>query len=200
MTPKIHIEYNRFLDPIFIGYTKAQPQWKDIEVPAKETVDAQIAMYKEEWKKLGEIILKAIQGVTGLAFTRSLIDVYVVSLNSRSFSRPIVMKARYTPVEFINVITHEFIHCLFTDNCKTVNDVILVPHPNYTASKHIVLHAILKYVYLDVLKSPENLKVNKDISDKAKSGYDEAWQVVEAGNYMQIIEDFKTRHLIKKSA
>lgn len=191
MNPVVSIRYGRFLDPIFIGYTLSQPKYKDTEVPSVEFVENQVSLYKNEWIKYESKILTGIQEITGLHFERNYIDVFIVSLSTRSFSRPIVMKSRYSLMDFINVLTHELIHCLFSDNDTLVKDSFIVTHENPITSRHIVIHAILKYIYVDVLKESQRLEC--DIKFCWSEGYKNAWKVVQESDYLKIIDDFKKR-------
>lgn len=193
--PKITIKYNRFLDPIFIGWIQSQEKYKDWIPPDKEEVLKNIQNYNALWNKYSEQVLLAMTEITGLHFKRNLIPVYIVSGNPRGFSDPIVLKSRYTDIEFINYLTHELIHCLYVDNCARVNDAIPYDAPNLndTAKDHVYLHAILKYIFLDILKEPGRLVVAIDNCNKSKGGYELAWQIVENGNYLELINGFKSK-------
>lgn len=196
--PKITIKYNRFLDPIFIGWIQSQEKYKDWQVPDKAVVLERVKNYNLLWERYGERILTAITDVTGLSFKRNLIPIYIVSGNPRGFSDPVVLKSGYSDMEFINCLAHELIHCLFTDNYSRVNDAIPYAAPgfNSTAEDHVFLQAILKYLYVDVLGEPERLVNEMKRSNKYRNGYELAWQVVESRGYRLLIEEFKTK--IKK--
>lgn len=194
MTPIITIKYNRFLDPIFEAYIRSQKGKKDWKKPSMSLVLRNIKKYQELWAKQGDKILVGLQRTTGIVFKRNQIEVHMVSGNGRAFNSPIVMKSRYSDVDFINVLTHELIHCLYSDNRNKVNDVICDPRfdsTSNTTQNHIVLHAVLKYIYLDVLKEPKHLKA--DIKFCTSADYKEAWSIVEAGDYKEIIKAFKKR-------
>lgn len=196
--PKITIKYNRFLDPIFIGWIKSQEIYKDWKVPEKSIVLENIKNYNVLWDKYGVKILEAITTITDLSFSRTLIPVYIVSGNPRGFSDPVILKSGYDDIDFVNYLSHELIHCLFVDNYKIVNDAIPYKAPglNTTAEDHVYLHAILKFIYLDVLNEPERLTKNISNSSLFKGGYELAWDVVEKNNYRELINEFKRK--IKK--
>lgn len=195
---KINIQYNRFLDPIFVAYIRSREGYKRWKQPTIVEVKRNIRMYKKEWDKYGDKILTGIQKVTGLKFKRHEIDVYVVSGNPRSFSRPIVMKSTYTKVDFLNVLTHELIHCLYSDNCKTLGDAASINHDNPVVKNHVILHSILKHVYLNVLKEPRRLKADIKFCSGSKYGYDIAWDLVQKGDYREIIKEFKKKVRLNK--
>ena len=60
----------------------------------------------------------------------------------------------------------------------------------------LYLQAILKHLYLDILKEPERMASEIETTNKNKNGYELAWQIVETGNYLNLIAEFKTK--IKK--
>jgi hypothetical protein len=185
--PVISISYNRFLDPIFIGWIKSQPQWKDWEAPPIEDVRASVIRYKKEWERVAPMVLAGICRATGLSFVRNHIDVFVVSGNPRPFSRPIVIKSRYTNEEFLCVLAHELIHCLFSDN--RVTEDRKDPYPE---NMHILVHALLWHVYIDVLGEPKLLETNRRTSAAADySEYSEAWRRVEEIGYGEVIRKFR---------
>lgn len=197
MIPKIIIRYNRFLDPIFIEWVKGQEKLKNTTIPSQGDVFRRIKNYCKLWDKQGSLILRGITKVTGLTFKRNQIDIHVVSVNPRSFSSPIIIKSRYNDIDFINTITHELIHCLFSDNSSKVNKHISWDKTitgKDICNDHVILHAILKYIYLDVLKSPKNLKENILLSRfPGNEGYAAAWKIVEKISYEEIIREFKRR-------
>lgn len=187
--PTINIEYNRFLDPIFVGWIKAQPQFKNWREPSKEQVRIKTSIFKEAWKIHQAAIFNGLFETTGLIFARNAFDVHVVSGNPRSFSFPIVVKSGYTPDEFIEVVAHELIHCLFKDN--------KVEEP-YPKNRHIIIHAILKSIYLDHMHKPELLADNIARSKACDyPEYAEAWKFVSRNDYGKIIESFRAANASK---
>jgi hypothetical protein len=190
---KIIIEYSKFLDPIFIGYIKSQEQWKDWNPPAFEEVLRNIELYKEEWSKKGGEILDALCKITTLTFRRDVIDVYIVSGNPRQFSNPIVIKGSFLPDEFVDVLTHELIHRLFVLNSLPKKIIINEKCSTETDSvkNHILLHALLKYIYLDILSEPNRLTSNIERSKKhSTKDYVRAWEIVEKEGYKNLINEF----------
>lgn len=189
MTPHIDIGYASFLDPVFKRVVLLD--YPNIEVPSVETVKERVKNYRLYWEKNGELILRGITEALDMNFMRSYIPVYVVSLNPRDFSNPFVIKSRYTESEFIQTMSHELIHCLCTDNAKTYKE----PFPN---NKHIIVHAALAYLFLDVFKKEALLKENIEHSSHplfvhTNGEYIEAWNYVEKHGYKKILDDFKNQ-------
>ena len=200
--PKIIIKYNRFLDPIFIGYIQAQPQWKDWTPPQKETVFQNIEMYRTEWKKYEQKIIVGMYQCTGLQFQQNIVDVHIVSGNPRPFSNPIVLKSTYSLDVFIDTLTHELIHRLFSNNdsvfpVKFLDDQF--PNEEKLTKSHIFLFAVLQYIYLEVLKDPKRLAESQQRSATSKHHeYARAWEIVIKEGYQKLIgsmrEEIKNAH------
>ena len=193
--PHIDIKYARFLDPMFKAYVAMDPRWKDVAVPTEDEVKERIVRYREEWGRVGPQMLQGVCNALGLSFDRPVIDVYIVSLNPRSFSDPIVLKSGYDPHEFPSVLVHELIHRLFTINIERVYPTIfsdLFPEETPTTQNHVVVHALLKYVYLDVLHDESLLTGHLARSkEHSTSDYSRAWDIVNERGYKKIIEEFK---------
>lgn len=197
--PKIKINYNRFLDPIFTFYCQNNPElknrgWNDWKVPTPEELDKRIQGYKTEWQKTERTLIDALYKITSLRFKRNIIDVHIVSGNPRQFSRPIVIKSGFKPEEFVDNLLHELIHVLFSDNKKdpypkALND--LFPNENQSVKNHVVLHAILKHMYINILKDENRLKRNLEVSkNHSMNDYSRAWEIVDTVGYEKILEMF----------
>ena len=113
-------------------------------------------------------------------------------------SHPLIIKSGYPPDKFVDVLIHELIHRLIDSNGlgriaykvkkKYVNESGFV-------KAHIIIHAILKYIYLDILKQPYWL--NRSLLSLKKHRTDEysrAWEIVEQDGYRKIISDFKSKY------
>lgn len=194
MFPTINIAYNRFLDPIFLEYCKHHPKWKDWVPFSKEEVLARVEKYKEIWQKHEQVILTGICDFTGLNFKRNVIDVYVVTGNPRSFSRPLVLRSGYSEGEFIINLTHELIHALLSDNEEIGTGKLLLdrfPEESPLTRNHIIVNAVLKYVYLDILKNEKLLERNLFLSKSHGSiDYVRAWEIVEELGYKNVVPEF----------
>ncbi len=199
--PEIIIKYNRFLDPIFIFYCQNNPDlksrgWNDWSPPPIDEVLRKVDLYEKEWKKNEELILSSIVNITGLSFHRNAIEVHIVSGNPRQFSYPVVIKSGFQPSEFVDVLTHELIHRLLTVNSLKWTDIVDQEYltENDLVKNHILLHAILKYIFLDVLKEPKKLDLNLERSrGHGLNDYTRAWEIVDKEGYKKIIERFKSR-------
>lgn len=199
--PIIVIKYNRFLDPIFIDYIRVNPdlypKWKNWVPPNKEEVKKRIENYKKEWRLYDKVILETICDVLSLSFRQNIIDVYIVSGNPRDFSDPIVIKSGYHPRDFVDVLAHELIHRLFQDNNARIPWSRLsemFPEESRLTTNHIIVFAVLKYIYLDVLKDKSRL--DKDIKSSQNSSYPDytkAWEIVEKIGHINLIKKIKQK-------
>ena len=201
--PKIIIRYNLLIDPIFVFYCQNNPKlkklgWDKWVPPSEEELLKRVRAYKEEWSKYEKKILKGVCDVFELNFKANIIDVYIVSGNPRSMSHPLIIKSCYPPDKFVDVLTHELIHRLIDSNGlsrivykvkkKYINESGLV-------KAHIIIHAILKYIYLDILK--QRYRLNRSLLSSKKHCTDEysrAWEIVKKDGYRKIISDFKSKY------
>lgn len=201
-SPRIIIKYGKVLDPIFIFYCQNNPDlkargWNDWVPPTQEEVFKRIENYKKEWSKYETKILKGICAVLNLKFKRNAIDVYIVSGNPRQLSAPIVIKSSFNPDEFVDSLTHELIHTLFGDNGRRVPISIwdeMFPEETKSVKSHVVVHSVLKYIYLDILKDEKRLERNIESSRKHDTNdYLRAWEIVQKEGYIEIIKKFKNK-------
>lgn len=200
--PRIIIKYGKLLDPVFVFYCRNNPDlkargWNDWIPPTKEEVLRRIDDYRKEWSKYEVKILKGICGLLDLKFKRNIIDVYIVGGNPRQLSDPIIIKSGFSLDEFINSLTHELIHTLFQDNGMRIPMSVfdeMFPKETDSVKNHAVLHSVLKYIYLDVLKDKKRLEQNIDSSKKHNTDdYLRAWEIVEKQGYIEIIKKFKSK-------
>lgn len=201
--PEIRIKYNRLIDPIFVFYCQNNPElkklgWNDWVPPPKEEIIQQVKRYKEEWVKYEEKILRGLIQTTGLDFKNQIINVHIVSGNPRQISNPLIIKSGFLPSEFVDVLTHELIHKLFSNNSDKFSWSILTemfPEESRTAKNHIFTHAVLKYIYLDILKDKPRLDKNIIRSNNSTDdGYSKAWKIVEKRGYNELIKELKSKY------
>ena len=158
--------------------------------------------YRNEWAKYDKKILSALSEVTGLTFYRQVIDVACAPWLAGQ-SDPLMLSFYYEPDQFVDILTHELCHVLLTDNKVyaehsspdwlnlTERWSKLFGEHSTTATVHIPVHALLKYIFVDILHDPE--RVNRDMADcKGNEPYEKSWEYVNAHDYKEIIG--KLRH------
>ena len=137
--------------------------------------------------------------VTAATFKQNVIDVYIAPW-FRAFSDPLIVGVIYEPDLFIDILTHELLHRLLTDNTSAPYDSDLSAEwrklfgKNHSQPElvHIPVHAVHKALYLDALHQPERLK--RDIERATKYGataYIKAWEYVETHDYKELVENLK---------
>lgn len=157
-----------------------------------------VTSYKDAWKPLEKKILTGMCETFDLEFRHNIIDVYIAPWFF-GFSDPLVIGVVHEPDLFIDILTHELFHRLFTANTNYDIDKskrrlkwqeLFGSEHDFKTLVHIPVHAGLKAIYLDVLHEPKRLKRDIDRSQKHQ-GYKEAWDYVEKHDYKKIIKRLK---------
>lgn len=200
--PEIKIFYNGLIDPFFIAHNKHYEKngWNKWVPPTKEEVLKKTEELRSLWKKDEETILTAMCDITNLNFKRNLIDVHIVSGSPRDISRPLIISAHNPKENFVASLTHELIHKLFSDNIENgvYKEIFkdLFSEETKTTQNHIILFAILKHIYLDVLKDKEKLKkLIEKSQNHTTDEYSRAWDILNKEGYQELIEKFKEKIL-----
>lgn len=154
--------------------------------------------YRNEWTKHERQILTAMQEVFGLEFYSGVIDVSLAPWFVPQ-SDPMIINLQYEPDQFVDVLTHELLHVLLTDNRtysmkSSPRELNLAERweklfgaREFNELVHIPVHAASKYIYLDVLGQQDRL--HRDIEDvRHLPAYKAAWEYVESHDYKQIIQ------------
>jgi hypothetical protein len=115
-----------------------------------------------------------------------------------AFSNPLTISFRCKGDVFVDVLTHELIHVILTDNTSQINLSKWTEEkfPGITDRKtlnHILVHAIHKEIYINHLKSPERLAYDIE-KCQAFPGYKEAWDIVEKEGSGELIEMFRKEY------
>lgn len=173
--PLIRIKYSRFLDLNFSDFEKVET-------------------FNNEWKKCEVRLLSAICEILQLEFKQNTIDVYISS-GLRSFSDPMVISHKFSPEEFPDILLHELLHRLISDNTKDTWKKFgkewdaKTPGEERLVLNHILVHAVSQHVYLDVLNDP--VRLDRDIANCQKNPpYARSWEIVKEKGYKNIIKEF----------
>jgi hypothetical protein len=197
--PEIKIFHAWLLDNAFKEYIKFVKEPEKFKVIDDDQVKDKIALLTTVWKEKEKTILEGMCRVIGLEFSNNSIDVNMVGTYWKAFSTPLVVSAKYAPEDFIDVLTHELIHVILTKNTtgKFVGDIwdkLYSEAISKSSRNHVLVHAIHKAIYLDVLNQPERLQLDINKCQKAP-GYADAWNIVEKRGYKELIEEFKSAYL-----
>jgi len=203
--PEIRINFSRLLYNGECRRLDLMMNNGESKIASPETFEAKTEAYREAWANYETTILRGMIEVLELSFYRLVIDVTLAPYFGHK-STPLIINFRPDPDTFVDVLTHELLHVLQTDNNKhqtlgphqTVDLVaewrkLFGEHGQLTLV-HIPVHAIHKYIYLDVLKAPERLE--RDISSaknsETGSAYAQAWEYVNERDYREIVESIKS--------
>ena len=171
-------------------------------VANSEYIDKKVDAYTHAWEAHGEVILRSICEVLDTEFNQNIIDAYVVPFGN-SFSDPMVISTKYDPDRFVEVFTHELTHRLLTDNTKLPRkrynklssywQELFGNTHSFVTLVHIPVHAILEYVFTNVLHEPQRLQRDKEACMHFPD-YQLAWQYVEQNGYKNIIQQLREQY------
>lgn len=166
------------------------------DMPSAEWVQSKVDEYNAEWMLRGEDILVALQELLKLSFYRQVIDVYVAPYLHEQ-STPILVGTKYTPDQFVDVLIHELIHVLLSDNAENIQVGSylnkMFPEEEPKVRIHVIVHACLQHIYLNVLG--DEARLSRDIAKCAiNEPYMVAWKIVETHGYEKVIRDFITHY------
>ena len=183
----------------------SKPLYKLYKPPKKFPTDKQVEQkvedYHRAWQPFEQKILTGMSELLGVSFRQNIIDVYIAPYFKRAFSDPMVIGMRCLADVFVDILTHELLHRLLSDNTtiSNNNDDLLKEWRrlfgdkySFSMTVHIPVHAAHKAIYLDVLKAPERLE--RDIAKAQRlnaTDYLKAWDYVEHHGYQQIIDKLK---------
>lgn len=171
------------------GKTLADNDWMEWKV----------SEYKKAWQPYEEKILFGMTETLGFSFRQNIIDVYIAPW-FHAFSDPLVIGVTKEPDVFVDILTHELLHRLLTDNTSIPYETDLLAEwrklfgeeHDFKTLVHIPVHAIHKAIYLDALKEPKRLE--RDVTNNKKheaKAYITAWEYVEERGYKEIIKQLK---------
>ncbi|MEO7617257.1 MAG: hypothetical protein ABIS59_00270 [Candidatus Saccharibacteria bacterium] len=162
----------------------------EAELSSDEFYRELAAKYEEAWRVYEPRIIEGLISVLNVHFFLPVIDATLAPMVS-CFSTPLTLNYKYEPDQFIDLLTHELIHILISDNQEGIvfsravkaqwSDVEML------VIWHIMVHALLKYVYLDILDQPSRLQRDVDAHTEAPA-YKLAWEIVEDFGYREIID------------
>ena len=155
--------------------------------------------YKKKWGIYEKQVLTGLLKLLPINFYHSVIDVYIVSYwpLGRGSSEPIIIRGVLEVESFINVLIHETIHFFLSNNNQKIFPSKLTKEmfpgeDDIKTKNHIMINAIEKYIYLDILKDNNRFIKEKENACRFES-YKKAWDLVEEKGYMELINDFKNK-------
>lgn len=133
----------------------------------------------------------------GLEFRQNIIDVNIAPW-FEAFSDPMVIGVAYKPDRFVEVLTHELLHRLLTDNIQSDYgtdylkrwEKLFGSNHNMNVLLHIPVHAVYQALFDDVLKMPEYTENDRKAMNEYED-YRKAWEYVDKVGYRKIVEMLK---------
>ncbi len=201
-TPEIRIYFSWLLyDTVSAELDKLHPD-DNSTLASKADCEEFAANYRAKWAKHESKILPALCDALGVEFYQAVINVPCAPYLP-PISTPLIMSYHYSPDQFVDALTHELCHVLLTDNTvysmeSNEKPIKLDEHwrqlfgseLELKALFHVPVHALSKYIYVDVLQEPSRLK--RDMEHVAHNApYKSAWEYVNKHGYKEIIEQLK---------
>lgn len=156
-----------------------------------------VKAYQTAWKPYETTILEAITKKTGLSFRQNTIDVYIAPW-LYAFSEPMVIGVTYSPDRFVEILAHEIMHRLLSDNNETSEYAMSQEELSklygqdfsFVTLIHIPVHALMQHVFNDVLNEPRRTLRDKEMCKKYDE-YDKAWEYVDTKGYKSILVELE---------
>ena len=207
MLPKINFKYSMIYDCMLYHFSTGG--YKQMEDPffikRQKFCTAKIKVLEKWWSKKGKAILKEIEESTGIKWTQKEINIYFLAEPHKKtwvggFSDPITLFLKKRKGKFLIVqdntylettIIHELVHHNFPllKLKGYINRLQSKFKCDRLAATHILVHAVLNKIYLDLFSEKELLH-DKKICKKHLS-YKLAWEIVEKEGFENILKDFK---------
>lgn len=198
--PKIRIKYGWLLTEN--ASTGLNELWGEGESLLSPEEYIEIAKdYEIAWRPYEEPVLRGMCDLLELEFRQDIIDVYIAPW-FRAFSDPVVVGVMYQPNRFIEVLSHELIHRLLTDNRQSDYKTEYVYRwenlfgNEYSPGMivHIPVHAVYQGIFDDIIGEPQRVVDDIDFV-KQDDDYRKAWEYVREHGHKNIInqlrEDYK---------
>jgi hypothetical protein len=164
-----------------------------------------VKKFEKEIYKYDEQIFLGIKKLTGLEFEKTEsgflknIHVAITDCGTKFWVNPLTIGIGFEIDEFLGVLFHQILHRLFISNKIPEKNIFkkMFPNEHRLIRENVLVHAILKYIYLNILKQPNRLKKDIQISkktvlfDNVKVKYSRVWEIVNELGYENIIKDFK---------
>ncbi len=203
-SPVVRIVYATLFDEVCsVKYDyPLRQEWKD-------ELLGRLVQWRELFEREGMQLLGEAIRIIGQPFPDRTIRVSLSLCSFPSISTPLIVNARYALRRFtadpitddvlIGTIVHEILHN-YLDYFQFESSAISREHPGSSKSlvNHVYLFALLKATYLKLgWDSKLNEMVKKDRS-LPNGDYKKAWNIVNKGEYMKIVDELKAFPFVPK--
>jgi hypothetical protein len=199
--PEIRINYSWLLKNDVSEQIAKLNKW---DMASDEQFEKWTEAYRMSWATKEEVILSAMQEVTGLEFYLPVIDITAVP-GIIPKSHPLIIGFLDKPEDVVETITHELSHTLLLDN-----NIISIYGENrnfmigsewqklfgikddFNALIHIPVHAICQKVFEDYLGDKDYVNRDRKLMEKFNAtSYLKSWNYVEKVGADMIIQKLK---------
>lgn len=141
--------------------------------------------------------LEILTFITALKWKRTEIPCYLIGRHRASWSDPLTISVTaYREMGdqyFLRVLTHELIHCLFSDNERLFGEGWISIYldrkygkENRATKIHILVHAVHAMLHCDYLHGDI-----KEVKIAKHPDYLKSWEIIEReGGYKKVVSDF----------
>jgi hypothetical protein len=202
--PEIKIQYARLLDPFFKSLFLLRQEKGLIDAtityPTPEEIIQKISSFTEAWQTRKNV-LTYMQKTFKLDFASPVIDVFIVGAMKGAISNPLLIGSKRSAIAFTDVLTHEILHVLISNNKQQLKNLFefftkFYPTESQLTRVHVIIHAMMTKIYLNFLNTPEQLITIKEL-DKNSPDYMRAWEIVETEGMEVILEKFQNHYSFK---
>lgn len=195
--PEIIFKYSWIYDSNWRKWITLYKHNKGKYPDSEETLDY-IKKVSSLWKKYDKKILSELSKVTRLKWKKKMIKCYIVG-KCVPFSDPLTLPVyKYKEDYFIDVLIHELIHQLFTqegnmEKAKNAWRYITKKYRKEThlTRIHIPLYAIHSHIYMKFFNKKRLGRDVKYIS--FLPDYKKSWEIVQREGYKNILNEFTRR-------
>lgn len=188
--PEIRIRYSRLMaaniSPILLKHYRGHAA----KLESYEFYEQRIHEYRDAWHLKEERILSGLIEALDVNFYLPVIDATIAPMVT-PFSTPLTLSFKPEPDEFIDILTHELIHILISDNKEQISFYPSVqrnwPEQESKVIAHIMVHALMEYVFRDLLDEVSRIERNI-VNCTSNPPYAKAWKIVEEYGYKGVIE------------
>ena len=198
MIPKIIFKYSWIYDESYRNSPKIKEFLKEKgeKYPSKKKIESYIKKIEPLWKKQEKRILTELSKISGLEWKVKEITCYIIG-SGRPFSDPLTMRIYNNHNSFIDTLTHELIHQIFTqkgnlDKAKKTWNYLFKKYKKESikTKNHIALHAV-HVELINRLYGDDNIE--KRLQIPFHNDYRRSWEIVQKEGYQNIINEFKKR-------
>lgn len=195
--PKIIFKYSWIYDENWKEWIRFYKK-DSKKYPSVKEIQNYLKKVKKLWQKDKRRVLTELSRISHLNWKDKSIYCYIVG-RCRPFSDPLTLPVyKNRPDYFIDILTHELIHRLFTQENNLLKSEKAWKYIDNKYKKesriiriHIPLYAIHSHIYLKFY-GEKRLKRDFDLI-KVLPHYKKAWEIVYKDGYKNIITEFTKR-------